>query len=394
MPMAIDTGAHSAFQSTHQVMPPFLSASHELSNVNSVNELQNYQVDSADRFSLPSVSHGFSSWANWGGHWLSDPKCYSLKDEGLDVFTVGLDGHIYYRAGHSGKLQNWLKLDGPPAKNPPAVAVQRDGSIDVVIHGTDNIIYYARRDPHGSWQSFETLNFKSYHRPAVAPWYNRGLFIFAIGTDRQMYKLERRHEKWWHGNSGNDWVCFGGSWSGGVTGGYISGSALSNSVYALAYDTNGYLQYTRFHVQNPDDKLGNWVGKWINLQIQGTHAPAVSARPNGFDVAIRSKSGEVAVNSYNLKDDGWLGWAHLGLSTNYIPGIASHSSGQVHVFALDYFHLLHYCTRGNQGASFGSWSFLGGLYFSSPSALVRENKFVDVFILDGVRTLRHSSMTF
>lgn len=348
----------------------------------------------AEHMSIPSVSRSFSGWANWGGTWASDPTCLSLKNEGLDAFTVGLDGYIYYRGGHLGILHSWVKISGATAQFPPAVAVQRDGSIDVVIHGTDNILYYARRDPLGIWHSFVSLNFKSYRRPGVAPWYNRGLFIFAIGTDNKMYKLERRHSRWWYGNAAKDWVSFGGSWSGGVTGGYISGTSLTNSVYVLAYDMNGYLQYTRFHVESADSLLQNWSGKWINLQVQGTMAPALSARSDGFDVVVRTTSGQMAVNSYNLNSDSWIGWVHLGLTTVTIPAIASDASGFVYIFALDGNHQLKVCHRDHQSSSFGSWYSLGGPFSSSPSALVRENRLIDVFVLDSNRRLVHASTTF
>lgn len=402
MPMAVTNDIHSMLApANHFSSPSSYESNYDLGAVSHDSQyaLPEHQIQypfgaTHDRFSLPTVSHGFSSWANWGGTWTSDPQCYSLKNEGLDAFTIGLDGYVYYRCGHFGILHNWVKIGGATTRLPPAVATQRDGSIDVVILGSDGILYYSHRSPIGTWQAFESLNFKSNRRPAVAPWYNRGLFIFAIGTDYKMYKLERRHNRWWYGKTAGDWVSLGGSWSGGATGGYISGPALSDSVYVLAFDMSGHLQYTRFHISNADSKLGNWVGKWINLQVQGNLAPAVAARATGFDVVVRTLTGQMAVNSYNLQSDSWVGWVHLGLTTCTIPAIASDSSGRLYIFALDNNHQLHVCHRGSQGANFGSWYSLGGPYSSSPSALIRENKYVDVFVLDNNHLLRHASTTF
>lgn len=365
-----------------QCMPMVLN--NDVQHDQSMNQLQYIPAESQDQAAHLSNanSQGFSHWATWKGKWTSDPQCASIHSEGLDAFTVGLDGHIYYRAEHHGHLHHWQKLYGATAKFPPAVAVQRDGTIDVVIHGSDNVIYYTRRDKKGEWQSFESLHFRSYRRPGLAPWYHSGLFIFAIGTDGQMYKLERRHGEWFHGKHPRDWVCLGGSWTGGVTGGYISGQEVTNNVYVLAYDRNGYLQYTRFHVESGNSKLGNWVGHWTNLHVQGTLTPALSSRSNGFDIVIRTTNGQLAVNSYDLRENSWLGWVHFRFTTYTIPGIASHSSGFLYLFALDNNQQMHVCHRRHPGADFTSWSNLGGPYTSSPSAIVREDRFIDVFVLN------------
>lgn len=351
-------------------------------------------VPSQHHQSVPTVSHSFANWADWGGNWISDPQCTSHGDERLDAFTVGLDRHVYYRAGHRDPFHHWHKIEGATTQYPPAVAAQKDGSIDVVIHGPDNVIHYARRGANGEWHPFESLHFRSFHRPGLAQWFNHGLFIFAIGTDGQMYKLERRHNEWWHGDARRDWVCLGGSWSGGVVGAHISGEEPKNNVFVLAYDKEGYLHYTRFIVDSPNSKLGNWVDHWIKLHVRGTLAPAVATRPNGFDVAIRAPDGQISVNSYNLHGNEWVGWAHLGFRSHTIPGIAAHPAGRLYLFALDHHHHMHVCHREHERHHFSSWARMGGPYSSSPSALVRRDQVVDVFVLGENHALLHAFRGF
>lgn len=336
---------------------------------------------------LEPVSRAWSSPTNWGGSWDSNPQCSCLVNEGQDCFVLGSDGTVYYRSNHYGRFIDWQKIPGATAKSAPAVAPQRDGTIDVVIQGTDNVLYYSRRDTAGTWQAFETLNFVSHHRPAVAQWYSRALFIFAIGTDNQMYKLEHRHYVWWLGKTPNDWVSLGGLWSGGAVGAYLGGGAITTDVWVLAYDMNNDLQYTKFHITSADAKLANWVGSWTALGIKGTLPPAVSVRSNGYDVIVRTGTADLFINSYNQDSGNWLGWSSLGFRSDIVPAAASYSTGILHVFAVDDHHQMHTCSRRSQTGSFSSWEPMTGVWTSSPSAFIKSSAYVDVFALDENKAL-------
>ncbi|AEE54467.1 hypothetical protein [Haliscomenobacter hydrossis] len=183
---------------------------------------------------------------------------YQNHDGRIEVFYIGLDGHIYHtwqlspggewsKSHLLGDITNYAKM--------LTVAKNSDGRLEVFYIGTDDRIYHNWQvTAGGAWSAIQLLGSETNYAKTFSVGQNKDgrLEVFYIGTDNRIY---------------HNWqVPTAGAWSAIQLLGSVTNYAKTLSV---GQNKDGRLEV--FYIGTDDRIYHNWqepaVGTWSALQL-------------------------------------------------------------------------------------------------------------------------------
>lgn len=158
----------------------------------------------------------WNGWENLGGTCIHGIAAASWGPRRIDLFTVGTNSVVYHNSFADNEWQGWqpLKLKNQDdweksstSIGAPAAVASKQGRIDVFTLGVDNHVYHAWGDGE-SWEGWKDLGGQAIQGVAAA---SRGecLDLFTVstdddGTDNHLYHRTMKAGTW------SDWENLGG----------------------------------------------------------------------------------------------------------------------------------------------------------------------------------------
>lgn len=247
------------------------------------------------------------------GAGLSNVSAISRSQDKLDIFTVGLDGHIYTAAWQSGDNQwrGWWQikgLDAAPCSSVCAVSRSTD-MLDIFAVGLDGRIYTAAWQPgdttwHG-WRAIGSLKTTLHGSISAVSRSKDKLDIFVSGLDSHVYTAawqpgDNQWRGWWR--IGNIKVPPGSPVSS------VSRSKDKLDIFVTGSDSRVYTAAW----QSGDTK---WRGWWMvgDLNVlPRTQVAAVVRSTDMLDIFTTDKNGKIHTAAWQKGDTNWRGWWPVG----------------------------------------------------------------------------------
>ena len=140
------------------------------------------------------------------------PAIAQNADGRLELFGVGLDGHLYHTwqttKNNSSEWAKWAPLGGGgPLPSDPVVAQNADGRLEVFVVASNGQLYHLwQTAPNGTWSNPTSLGgqWSPLRRPAIAQNADGRLEMFMVGSGRQLY-----HRWQTEPSSSNQWSSDG-----------------------------------------------------------------------------------------------------------------------------------------------------------------------------------------
>jgi hypothetical protein len=231
-------------------------------------------------YQTPGAGDGWSDWASRGGPVISPPGGARNFDGRLQIFAQFRDNggmrHAYQRA-QGGLWSGWEHDYGVAMRGVPAVAVNQDSRLEVMITAADGSVYHAWQDNPGSdFGALEAMA-GSHGAGQVGIGYSSGAIeLWARAGDGSIA----------HAGEDGDWPNWS-PWDGT--------QLLIGSTAGSYHDTNGQpvLCATRSdgHVVLRALDGGNWGG-WNDLGGDAAGTPSLVANTDGrLETFVRGSNG-------------------------------------------------------------------------------------------------------
>lgn len=358
----------------------------------------------------------------WNG---AEAIAVGRRKDRLELFAVGTDGNLWYRAQAQANSSNWAawKRIGQPSAaglRPALEAVRRtDGELDVFALAFDNTVRRARLNSSLSW-AWDSLGKPSVSSGtrnvatmAVGQYEDGRLVVFAI--DQEGHALWYRKQLWANG-----------PWAAGWTG---LGKPAGIDLLTVAVGRNedgrlevfaggGKRQQGEFAFSDGkiwwrwENKAG---GSWNVWTEMGKKLPAMKFAPDPvvgqnkdgrMEIFTVGNSGTLWRRSQVLASGGWSIWKSESPPSGWqllTPlAVGSHADGRLELVTLGItgtgpsstIHPWHRWHIWPNGAAWSNWSKLGSLKASESleTMVVGENNngLLEVFgIVSEDRTVRH-----
>ena len=193
----------------------------------------------------------------------------------------------------------------------PALTSCSDGSVHLAVRGTDNGVWYNRRDPNtGNWGGWELVQ-SGYTSDSPA--------LTSIGNSVHLAVRGYGDGVWYNRRDPNT-----GNWDGWehVQGGYTTDSpaltftSLDGYLHLAVRGLDGGVWY------NHRDPSSGWDG-WLLVQSGYTYnSPALASECGYVYVAVRGTDGGVWWNKRDLSTGNWSGWVHGSGYTKDAPAFS------------------------------------------------------------------------
>jgi hypothetical protein len=271
-----------------------------------------------------SIRNADGTWAGWGevqgigapSFDASDAAISSATDGSAQIVAIGNDGNLYHTIRNTvGTWAGWGEVQGIGAPNFAAsdasIAVNSDGSAQIVAIGNDGNLYHTIRNTDGTWAGWGELQgvgAPSFTAKAVSITADSdgSAQIVAIGNDGNLYHTIRNTDGTWAGWGELQGVDGAASFSASDVS--IS-AATDGSAQVVAIGNDGNVYHT---IRNTD---GTWAG-WGELQ--GVGAPSFSASSVAITVDPDGSSQVVAIGNDGMlyhtirnTDGTWAGWGEV-----------------------------------------------------------------------------------
>ncbi|WP_164471682.1 S8 family serine peptidase [Halosimplex salinum] len=282
-------------------------------------------VQAADAYEevRPASSPGFDEWTAVTGDLLYSPGVVSTADDRLDLFMFGYDMGLYVKEFRGGSWQDGVTLvsDELAGLSAPAVAARDGGGVDVFAVGPERELYRLTLDERGDrWvrrSGWESVGSGPCLFAPAAVARDSGVDVFAVrGADGERYLYRKRFED----GSGEDWERLGGVCTSAPAA--VSTGADELDVFARGGDGAVHRKQRR------DGEWGTWAA------IDGTVCGGVSAAANGDAIELfASGSGGRVVRS-EFSEGSWSDWESVGRTFIETPETVARGSDAVDVFAV------------------------------------------------------------
>jgi Uncharacterized protein conserved in bacteria (DUF2334) len=282
-----------------------------------------------------------------------------LKDRGDVLFTT-LGGQ-----GLGGGWGGWAALGGQLAPGTsPAICAQDAKSLDVLVRGTDNALWYKHYQAGSGWSGWETLGGVLTSDPAAVSQSAGKIDVAVRGSDGALWTRSTTNG----GSSWSGWSKIGGQLLAGT----------GPAAYAWGDTRLGWM------VTGTDKALWHmWkdssgTHSWQSLGGVLTSSPGATSSASGaIDVFVRGNDNALWQRGYS--NNAWGGWAALSgqLASGTGPAACSWGAGRLDVFV-----------QGTEGAlwhkwaagGWSAWEPLGGKLTSSPAAAGSGGNRIDVSV--------------
>lgn len=266
---------------------------------------------------------GWTGWVSWGGDIIFPPTCVSHA-AGSDCACIQSGNTVWVQSqiGDSAPTQ-WVQLGTALADEGLSIAHQTSGELQVVARSKAGSVITFIRGVDGTWGPVQDLVVAVTGVPSIASWHENGAYIFITSTDRKVYKLERRHGRYWF----NGWGVVGDTYFQSppvaVSIKPSEAGGISDYVYVVAADEDGVVRYCEYYRGEP-------TLIWESLEMETVTRPNVSHRKNGFEVVVINPKGYLMLRSFTI-GEGWGEWETLDHGVVARPSVAADGNGYVYV---------------------------------------------------------------
>ncbi len=296
----------------------------------------------------------------------SDVAAGDLNGDEIDEqLAAWLDngGHLHISIGEMPVTTELLDVLSPKATSAPAAVAQPDGSIDLLVRGYDDALWY---HDGASWQN---AGGRLLSGPAVASRAADQLDVFAAGLDDSVEPnyLVVWHNQW-DGANWAGWEALDNPDEGSPPLGWptVERNVPTPELPAPAVVTNGSSQLDLFWLW-PDNTLrwrhfgGTVWGPWVNLGGMLASGPGAVAHDGQIDVFARGVDDALWTRTYN---GSWGSWQRVdragmpgGVTIASAPAAVSPAAGQVLVTVRGSDDRLW--QLANDGSGWGDWNLAG-----------------------------------
>jgi len=277
---------------------------------------------------IPNTQIFFDAWSNWADHgappgvrFSSPPAVVRNRDERLELFIAGSDGHIshIWQTARNGVWSNWWVHDGPPhlVRGAPAVGINQDGRLEVfVVDRGDHWLYsQPQTAPSNGWSPNwfpfgAPPGVRLASSPAVGSNADGRLEVFLVGSDGLLWKKDQTAPS----NGWSDWLPHGAP-SGGVR--WVSSPVVASNadgrMELFMLGTDGQLWHE--WQTAPNNGWSGWAsfGSPQGRRIVGTPAVGMNAAvpPAGrLELFAVTDDGAWWHRWQLTPSNGWSDWDH------------------------------------------------------------------------------------
>jgi hypothetical protein len=271
-------------------------------------------------------------------------------DDTLYQYATGKDGNAYYTYKNGQEWSKWEGWDNQPVKfsGDPAPIAYRNQNY-AFYHGEDDHIYHLIWKADGTSYFEDVSGDYTYQSAPYANVYDGELFLYATGTDGDIWERWYSPEEGWH-----DWATIS------------SGNASSYKPYAVDWGGKENAFWTA------DDGKVYWSrydgSSWNEAKaLPGDYEFAYTPYAAGYDDKLFAhavtQDGKAAYNVFD--GESWSGWETEG------AGYKVKAQPSAYVYE-DLLHVVYAGEDGHayytayDGASWTDWADLGGNYDYSP----------------------------
>jgi hypothetical protein len=281
-------------------------------------------------------SFSAGSWSpTWGkvptGATDEQPTCAVLGST-MSVVVRGTDTNLWANSLdlNTGTWSAWVNLGGS-SPSPPALAASPSiGALDLVVRGTDNIVYH-KFYANGGWSTlWDDCGSGSFLRASSAPAIISGnrtgtnlVRAVVLGTDGFYSSLTEYAGQSWNGPGTN---CIGWGHLFGIPFGFLGPPTLvvdefgppnpDGNVYAIVRGGDSHV-----HLAVGSFSLTNSFSSWYDAGGNTGNRPAAALVTSGtVGVVVSGASGGIWYNSF-ICCGSWSGWTAINGATSIDPGM-------------------------------------------------------------------------
>jgi hypothetical protein len=248
----------------------------------------------------------------------------------------GSDNGVYWN-GFPWSWTGWQSLAGSTS-NATSLCQSGPGSIELVVGGTNNVVYY-KSFLHGLWNgSWDSPGGSTIDQPARAV--SAGvLYVVVRGTDNSIwYTSHRLGSMGW-----TAWSSLGGTTPSAP----ILVTSGTNRLDLSFRSSDGRIWHRAFS-----------GGVWLSWETPGgttSNTPAAVSDGLFLHLVVRGNDGGVWYNSLNLTGSKWIGWTSLSGTASASPTLALDASGTVHLVVVGNDHGIWHKSKPAKGSWSNSW---------------------------------------
>jgi len=296
----------------------------------------------------------WSSWLFLNGSTLSIPALCSSGPGSVEIVVRGNDNAIYHKSFSNGLwAASWDGLGGATNDQPTCAVL--NGVLYIVVRGTDNNLYVSSRTlPSGSWSSWVGLAGWTMSAPALVTSASASRMDLVVhGTDQMIY-----HKAFVSGTWSTSWDSPGGSTSD-VPAAISSGGLL----HLLVRGTDSNIYYNSLSFSS-----GTWSG-WTSLTGWTPSAPTIGADSSGTIHAVVRGTDSGIYHKEKTTGGTWsLNWDSPGGSTPSTPG-TSILGTNLDLIVRGGDNFIYYSTLNTSTSVWSTWTSLGGTTMTAPTVV-------------------------
>jgi hypothetical protein len=238
-------------------------------------------------------------------------------------FTTGTDLRLWLKEGSA---SNWTRLGTTLSFTNPACASWGSGRVDVVVTGTDNVVYKIGYHD-GAWETGPSSIGAppgAPSAPAIAAWDVNRLDVFVLSGGSLYIKS-------WNGSSWTGWSIPKTNPAGVTfTGNPGAASEASGKLAIAARATDGKLYLLEF----ASSTWSNWT-EIGSASSSGVGSPGIASWGAGrLDVVVQGPTNQFIWQKARVNGS-WVGWFPMGGVLDQPPAIAAATGNKIDLVALN-----------------------------------------------------------
>lgn len=294
---------------------------------------------------MPSNLGTFNVTVKGSSGTLSHSQIINVRVAPNSLVTVvtGTNG-ILYASSYSGAWSNWTSLSGATS-SPPTVCPSTPGRVELVVRGSDNIIYH-KSFINGSWaNSWNSPGGLTNDQPSCAVLSGR-LYVVIRGLDNRTYL--------------NSMSLTLQSWQGWQS---LNLTAASGPLLAVSSGTTLELLVRGMDNGIYHRSLSISTGLWSKVDSPGGATDdAFTAASDGtaLHVVVRGVDNRIYYNNLTLSTGSWGSWQALNGTTPTPPSLVIDALGTIHIVVRGFNNIIYHIAKPHARGWESTWNSLQG----------------------------------